>query len=217
MNIYFANIDLLSAAFSFEQGMEMLSEKQQEYILQYQKAADRWRGLTGKLLLQHVLKKENLQLNLDELVENEKGRPYFENQSFDFNISHSGKFVVLLWSERGACGIDVEMHRAIDYTIFRRNFTECEWAIIEASEDSDKQFFDFWSIKESVIKADGGGFSVLHKTEIQSDEKAICGNEVWNIRPLFFDANYAACLATQQEIKTINYFNLDLSPHTILI
>ncbi|MEZ5006776.1 MAG: 4'-phosphopantetheinyl transferase superfamily protein [Chitinophagales bacterium] len=180
----------------------------QENVLQYKQEKDQWRGLGGKLLLREMLLKIGDVFSLEQLKETPKGKLFFEGADFDFNISHSGEMVVLAVQDNGVCGIDIELHRTIDYSIFERNFTNTEWNTIMNAEDSPRQFFDYWAIKESVIKADGRGFEVLGKTEIVSNNKAICDGKTYHISPIFITDGYSSCVASDREITVVDIFNL---------
>jgi len=175
----------------------------QHDIEKYEKKADKWRVLGGKLLLQKALKKTNKHWMIEQLMFTEKGKPHFAKGSLNFNISHSGDLVVLVINDGPECGIDVEMHRPIDYAKFTKKFTDKEWEQIESADDSQRQFFHFWSVKESVIKADGRGIEVLGKTEIITEHEAICDATLWQIQPFELADGYSSCVASSQTIGQI--------------
>lgn len=180
----------------------------QENVLQYKQEKDQWRGLGGKLLLKEMLHQKGDKFTLEQLKETPKGKLFLEGADFDFNISHSGEMVVLAVVENGICGIDIELHRTINYSIFERNFTSTEWDTIMNAEDSSRQFFDYWAIKESVIKADGRGFEVLGKTEILSNNKAICDGKTYHISSIFIAEGYSSCVASDREINAVELLDL---------
>ena len=99
------------------------------------------------------------------------GKPFAPQLNKQFNLSHSGEYIVLAVSD-GAAGVDVQQIGAAREKVTRRCFTEEErrW-----SEQEDEQFFTVWTLKESVVKAVGkglrlplSGFSVLPLLDGQS-------------------------------------------------
>lgn len=208
MNVFYLNINALKVK-PIKEWLTKLPSVIQEEVLQYKQEKDQWRVLGGKILLKEMLRRQRDVFTLSQLKATQKGKLFFEGADFDFNISHSGEVVVLAVVEDGICGIDVELHRKINYSIFERNFTSVEWETIMNAKNSSQQFFDYWAIKESVIKADGRGFEVLGKTEIQSNKKAICDGQTYHISSIFIEKGYSSCVASDQEIRVVNLFGLN--------
>ena len=91
------------------------------------------------------------------------GKPYFENGSVFFSLSHSGNYAVCAVSDCEV-GVDIEQPRRNSLKLAKRFFTEGEYELIAESADPDEQFCRIWVIKESYIKATGSGF----KTPLES-------------------------------------------------
>ena len=92
------------------------------------------------------------------------GKPFAPQLNKQFNLSHSGEYIVLAVSD-GAVGVDVQQIGAAREKVARRCFTEEERRWLE---QEDERFFTVWTLKESVVKAVGkglrlplSGFSVL--------------------------------------------------------
>ena len=91
----------------------------------------------------------------------ERGKPYHKKiagkQTVDFNISHSGEFILAGFAVGMDIGVDVqEMAGCPDYWEIAGNFyTE------EEAEDVIKEgsalFFQYWAAKEAYVKALGIG------------------------------------------------------------
>jgi 4'-phosphopantetheinyl transferase len=81
-----------------------------------------------------------------------------------FNISHTDGLIVLAVSARRALGVDVENVRAreISMDIADRFFAPDEVAALAAVPPKRQQdrFFEYWTFKESYIKARGMGLSL---------------------------------------------------------
>jgi len=81
-----------------------------------------------------------------------------------FNLSHTRGLVVCAVARRGALGVDVEnvTRRTGAVTIAERFFAKQEVAALRAEPEARQRdrFFDFWTLKESYIKARGLGLRI---------------------------------------------------------
>lgn len=98
---------------------------------------------------------------LEDLTKTSEGKPYLKNrEKLHFNISHSGRWVVVAWGD-SPLGIDVEQLQmdAGKEAIARRYFRSDEQAYVfsVAGEDRAKRFFRIWTMKESYLKYLGTG------------------------------------------------------------
>ncbi len=98
----------------------------------------------------------------------EHGKPFAlvdgNRAAISFNASHSGRHGLIALSPEGRIGIDVEErteHRNMDLLI-EGVFSPAEQAALALTKGYDKTllFFRFWTIKESIIKAHGSGFTL---------------------------------------------------------
>lgn len=96
------------------------------------------------------------------------GKPFVmvdgERRAISFNVSHSGDHGLIAFGAAGSLGIDVEElrpRRDMDGLI-ETVFTANEQAVLSAVEDGDRMrlFFDFWTMKEALLKALGTGLSM---------------------------------------------------------
>ncbi len=82
-------------------------------IGRYRRLQVRQAALLDKLLLQKCQNKYGFRSNcLSRIVEDEFGRPFVGNR-IDFNISHSGGYVLCAITDSGMLGIDIEKIRPI--------------------------------------------------------------------------------------------------------
>lgn len=186
--------------FSNEKWFNLLSKIPiglQNKVQEYAQWRDYQASLIGNLLLKKGMQLLDIPMQyLNSIQYTEKGKPY-SNYPFFFNISHSGKYVVCAISKEINLGFDIEKHRNIDFTHFERYFSTREWTIINESSNPNAQFFEFWSIKESTIKADGRGTIVLKATETIEDGIIVCKGNTWFYTSLIFEEEYSASLTTQ--------------------
>lgn len=151
----------------------------QERVARFRRWQDQQANLLGKLLLQQQLTAYGLpatSLNHYQLDAYE--RPFI-NGAPDFNISHTNGMVVCAVSDAGRIGIDVEQLNPIDLTDFRRVFTAKEYHYIHHATDSQGAFFELWTKKEAVMKADGRGFHLDPQQIMAMDSTIIIDNKPW--------------------------------------
>jgi len=133
-------------------------------------AKDRKRYLVTRALVRTVLSKY-LAVPPREWVfsTNAYGRPEIANTSVSdsqitFNISHTHSLIILGVSQGRALGVDVENVRAreVSIAIADRFFAPAEVTALAAVSPSQQQdrFFEYWTFKESYIKARGMGLSL---------------------------------------------------------
>ena len=121
--------------------LENVSEGQKEKALRFANEIDQIRSLLSSYL-------KNL-LSREEMLKNEYGKPYFDNGPF-FNISHSGKYVLMVVST-SEIGVDIEEIKNKDMSALVRIFNEAEAKVIKEHQD----FYYLWCAKESLIKCMG--------------------------------------------------------------
>lgn len=91
-----------------------------------------------------------------ELKKNQNGKLFIEGRE-EFNVSHGGKYVVLV-TDKNPVGIDIEEMRERSFIVATKVFTkdEQQWM----SEDKLRRFFYLWTQKESLVKAEGCGITI---------------------------------------------------------
>ncbi|RWS07595.1 L-aminoadipate-semialdehyde dehydrogenase-phosphopantetheinyl transferase-like protein [Dinothrombium tinctorium] len=218
------NREQLLSAFSCLQRDEI--ERVQRFVYR----RDLKQALIGRLMIRKCLS-QSLQLPYDKLslTRSESGKPILASSSdlpFDFNVSHSGNFVVLAADERSKIGVDVmdfKYDRRKDLRDFfktmNRQFSESEWKYIRSDGLSDQQmyfrFIRLWCLKESFVKAEGIGItfdlrrisfhcktlelnesSMITDSEIQVDNK-ILNN--WIFEESLLDSNHCVTVAYESD------------------
>ena len=91
---------------------------------------------------------------------------------FGFNVSHSGDYGLIAIGEAPALGVDVEFrrhHRNLDLLVSTVLSPDEKTQIASVSDLGEKNslFFDFWTVKEAVLKAVGIGMSGPEPSEIE--------------------------------------------------
>ena len=129
-------------------------------------------------------------------------KPYFEDNSIKFNISHSEKIVICALSDELDIGIDIEFKSNIKISDFKTQMTEKEWNKITISNDKTEAFFDYWTQKESVIKAHGNGLTIPLKSFEILDISTEINGEIFFLKEIDIDANYKCHISSTKEIDT---------------
>ena len=75
-------------------------------------------SLLGKILLQNAFQQLAINYTLHDIKIGTKDRPFI-NEQIDFNISHSGDYVIVAISDFSKVGIDIEKHRILKMNVKR--------------------------------------------------------------------------------------------------
>lgn len=148
-------------------------------------------SLIGKLLLRKGLEEYNYSAKtvLETIQYTNYGRPYL-SLPVDFNLSHSGEYIVCAITDRGKIGIDIEKIRTISLKGLKRHMTNTEWNQIQASSNPIEAFFTFWTQKEAVLKASGKGLNTPLQEVHLKDNGAIVKNKEWLLYKINIDPGY---------------------------
>ena len=148
----------------------LLNSAEKEQQSRFYFAKDRLRYLVTRALVRTVLSRY-ASINPREWVfaKNAYGCPEIANAQareacLSFNISHTDSLIVLGVTKRRALGVDVENFRAreVSIDIAGRFFAPTEVAALNNVPPQQQQyrFFEYWTFKESYIKARGMGLSL---------------------------------------------------------
>lgn len=147
---------------------EKASAERKHKADRYLRYEDKLRCVTADALLRTVLGTNEFQIE-----KNKYGKPYIKNKKdFYYNLSHSGKYVVIAFGN-SEVGIDIQQHLAdIDMArIADRFFSEEERKYTGQSDrQMTERFYEIWTGKESYLKYLGKGlcmdmcsFSILEQ------------------------------------------------------
>ena len=171
----------------------------------FHRQIDRLRNLFGLLLLIRSWQTHFNEIPDLELIQTSShNRPYLADSPADFNISHSGDYVVCILSPDSRVGIDVEYRKKVDFQDFSRTMNDRQWSEIKGSGTPFDRFFEYWCMKESVIKADGRGLSIPLTDIIFEDQKVVYDGTVWHLTPFKIDANHPGCVASNHKVNDLH-------------
>jgi 4'-phosphopantetheinyl transferase len=186
-----------------------LPESLRAQHFRYRRWQDRRANLFSKILLIKGLQRFGYDYNiLEQLKYDQYGRPNLTGD-VDFNISHSGEYVLCGVGKGIQIGVDIEEIKPVDFSDFENLMTGDQWDTIHASADPQKSFFRLWAIKESIIKADGRGLAMPLKEIVITDQVAFYERK-WYLKELAIDERYCAHLAynIKNTLITKEYFDL---------
>ena len=187
VSVLYSKIGVIKKSISIDDLIKKLPLDLQKQNLAYLHEQDRFAHAISRLLLVKLLDKFTQKNSnfLSNLKFNSHQKPYFD-LNFHFNISHSGDYVLCAASKAGNLGIDIEKKRALEIHGFEDLFTSLEWQDITTAQNP-AIFFDYWSKKESIIKADGRGLGVDLKSILIQNNRATLENQAYYLFPLFID------------------------------
>lgn len=173
-----------------------------EKVLAYRKWEDSQLSLLGRLLLNYGLQRMGIK-NKKNLNYTFYNKPFLDDINTKFNISHSGEIVVCVLSDTNDVGIDVEIIDKINIQDFESQMTKSEWGNIRIAEDEKKAFFDYWTQKEAVIKANGKGLSIPLKSFEIANLSTKINDDFFFLKEIFLDEKYKCHLAFKDKIDTM--------------
>lgn len=120
----------------------------------------RLQHLAGRYLLSFLIP----HFPYNDLLVNERGKPYLSTGQYHFSISHCGDYAAVIISSENACGIDVELFSNKTGKVKNKFLSEEEQAYINGFEKKDESLFLHpklytlcWCAKEAVYKWWGKG------------------------------------------------------------
>lgn len=151
-----------------------VSEKRLEKSNRYSHTEDVLRSLSVEYLLNQMIQKNHPEIPVPVTLQyDEKGKPHLKNSNghepLFISLSHSGDYVVCML-DTVPCGVDIELCKEKHYKkILNRICSENEIKLVKSLSD----FYNIWTLKESVLKATGKGLSL----DMKSFEFKIIGDK----------------------------------------
>ena len=205
IKIYYSQLNSALPTQRLEVYLRRLPSSLQFKIQRYRKTKDVQRVLFGKLLLQNGLEElSDTPIELDQLECSKTGKPYLKDAP-DFNLSYSGDYVLCAINTQGRIGIDIEQIRPIDLNDYSFLFHGEVFRSIRQATDPAGAFFENWTIREAILKAEGTASTDEVKNIEIKEGKARFKNRDWFYQPLPVAPGYLAYMAT------------DVPPRNVLI
>lgn len=136
------------------------------------------RGLAHFLLWQLLKMTGKKTALLAHIERTESGRPYFSNETIDFNMSHSGDWVAVILEsneeKKSVVGIDIEFPKQRHFLDLIKHFAaEQEVMWFTQQSDSERAFYRSWCLREAILKSQGVGIMKLSEVRHLPNELKI--------------------------------------------
>ena len=201
IKVYFTNSLKLSEQQSIDDLLQQLPSSMHERAVRYRFDKDRYNFILGRHLLLSAIQDLKFDESLiTELHFNDFQKPLLEELSF--SISHSGHWVVCAASAKCQLGVDIEVPNSIkDISNLKSYFTKVEWKDITESIDTKHRLYQYWTAKESVLKAEGSGVTRLMDLELVPFKKCRFKREEkwWYLQQLDLDSELICTLCSDVE------------------
>ncbi len=180
----YMDASLYREAGDFSEGLSLLPEALRPYACAPKSKEGRALRLAGLVLLTVLWASECGHTPLPPIAFSERGKPYFTEGGYHFNISHSKGLALCALSD-APVGVDIEpIKREFaekEEGIARRFFTEEERRLLATSPDKGEAFTKIWVRKEAFVKRSGEGAAALSSTDTAACrtalEKTVTDNE----------------------------------------
>lgn len=201
--IYIASIENLS-----EKELETVPQEFLSKSKKFHQENDRKRFLLGRYMLKTVV--TNLEPKLKNLeIKYSKYKKPFIKDFYEFNISHSGAFVVLAISPY-KIGIDIELKDKNSVILDQSIFSTEELNLMLTTLEVKNCFFNIWTAKEAIIKANGIGLNSRLNKINTLDKFCIFEGEKFFTQEIFIHKDYCCHFATNQDIISFELINFEL-------
>lgn len=192
--------------------LNFLPESVQKKVEAEETWEERYGVLARKLMFFHGMWEHGTDTNeiFDHIQRMPSGKPYIVDAP-NFSIANDGAAIVCAMSNDSTLGIDIERTKPVNLNDFRDSMTYLEWREIYSDMIPLRRFYEFWTIKESVIKAEGDIKLQDPKDIFIRPDVAFCNEKYWYIHPLEIDYyGYVAFLVISNPHPEIITEEIDL-------
>lgn len=185
--------------------LDMLSPHERDKAARLQREADRQSSIVARGALRVLLSGyTGIPASEIQFDYSENGKPHVADAEVEFNVSHSGEWVVLAFGRDRSIGVDIEqIKRAMDVNaIAARYFSPQEMEWVEKSGDPHTAFFQLWARKEAYVKACGSTlFTELKRVSVPKEDGV--EKDGWFFHYLEAGSKYAASVVTDKPVVSI--------------
>ncbi|MFS0782789.1 4'-phosphopantetheinyl transferase family protein [Bacillus sp. 1P06AnD] len=189
--------------------LDKCSLLEKKKVLSYHGRADRKRSLIGIRLIDWVLKQFGQ--NEFQLKKTASGRPFIEESitwEGDFNLSHSGDWVIIGITDRGYIGVDIEQILPIDYELVLQCLSPSERDSLSKIKNWQPLFYRIWTMKEAIYKSGRFQQTPLETIDIYSGEYDHNHMSIYSPDDRHIIAVYTDCLHAPAKIEEIELSSL---------
>jgi 4'-phosphopantetheinyl transferase len=196
----------------FDRMMNIIPKDLQLKVMEEEGWEDQHGSLARKLMLWHGM--EEIGANMSDLFESleftKSGKPFIVDAPH-FSLANDGAVAACAISEESILGIDVERLKPLNLSDYREEMTYLEWREIYSHMIPLRRFYEFWTIKESVIKADGQLENVDIKEIYIQPDIAFCNAKNWYIHPAELEYyGYISFMVSSNPHADLEVIDIDL-------
>ncbi len=191
-----------------------LPPSQQARVQRYVRWQDQHTCLFSRLLVQHALREIGETGDLFTTWQlDAQGRPYL-NAALDFNIAHSETCAMCALTTQGRVGLDVEYQRPLEWQGFQRIMSAAQWDTLQKTAEALPLFYRWWTLKESVAKADGRGLSLgLEQIEEAPSGEVWLAQQRWFVQPLQLAIPNYQCYLASSDALAVTLQEITVAEH----
>jgi 4'-phosphopantetheinyl transferase len=218
-DIHLVKVFIPTALTHYDYYWSLLSADEQERALRYRFEKDRNQSVISRGILRELTSRY-LALDPKQIIFSvtQHGKLFLENNSFEFNVSHSHEYILYSFTLNTAIGVDIEYAKDdIDFAgIAKRFFSAQEYADFATLSLAEQPlgFYNAWTRKEAYIKAIGEGLS----HPLESFDVTLLPNQIakitriavnpaelseWTLQAFTPDKDYFAAFATKQKVNNV--------------
>lgn len=195
-HVFFTRISETSHDHLLNIHLNRFPDTYQDKIKKFRRWQDAQLCLLGRLIVETAIEKVTGKREVwKDITYNKYGKPYLNDNSLHFNISHSDDIVVCALNG-GEIGIDIERQtNKIEPAEFKQQMTDDEWIKIVSSPNRSLAFYKYWTEKEAVIKKAGKGLSIPLKSFVINNNSTQIEDQTIYTRQIFIDEDYLCSIA----------------------
>ena len=212
IKVYTTNVSERWSEEVFERMMNTIPKDLQDRVLKEETWEEQHGSLARKLMLWHGMKEIGANMNdlFESLQFTDSGKPYIVDAPH-FSLANDGAVAVCAISETCVLGIDIERMKPLNLSEYRDMMTYLEWREIYSSMIPLQRFYEYWTIKESVIKADGEFKQEDIKEIYIQPDVAFCNAKYWYIYPAELEYyGYVSFLVSSNPHADVEVIEVDL-------
>lgn len=171
--------------------------------IDFKQPEDLARHIAGRALIYYNLTQSHKQSAAPYSISfNKHGKPHLPGFA-DFNISHSGSYVICALCSNGKIGTDIEKIKPVCFDDFKQAFSQDEWEYILRASAPTTAFYELWTKKEAILKAAGSGLTdELSSVEVLQEIIAFSGKH-FHLYPLSISSGYKVHIASDEPLLSI--------------
>jgi 4'-phosphopantetheinyl transferase len=215
VEVIYSNINQLED-YKINLYLQFLPEAMRKEILRNKLIESQKAKLISRLMLIEQLNVSESGLSLEDWYLSNTNKPFIKSWN-NFNISHSGDFVILCHS-KFQVGIDIERVEYLNDLLSLTNFfSEDEKKFVLDSIEPNAAFYEIWVKKEAYLKAIGMGLSIKLDSFSCLGEMINFDNMLFFFKQIFIHPRYVCYLSSSLPNTSISLKQFHLKDYSAFL